>query len=139
MQQMKSVYGLNKFKGAQNQYVEQSILTASPADLVTMLYEAAIKNVKFSKNAIDDKNYELSNTHLKKSQEIIDELIKGLDMSFDMSNDMLLIYEFILNQLVESNISKNGKNLEDVESILTQLHQTWKEAVVLSRTQKISV
>ncbi len=139
MQKLQSVYGMNKFKGAQNQYLEQSILTASPAELVTMLYEAAIKNIKYSIVAIDDKNYELSNTHIKKSQEIVDELIKGLDLSFELSSDILLLYEFILMELVESNITKDNEKLKTTEDLITQMYQTWKTAVVSSRLQRVSV
>jgi len=139
MQKLQSVYGINKFKGAQNQYLEQSILTASPADLVTMLYEAAIKNIKYSIIAIDDKNYELSNNHIKKSQDIVDELIKELDLSYDLSSDILMLYEFILMELVESNISKDNQKLKVTEDLLTQMCQTWKTAVQSSRVQRVSV
>jgi len=139
MQKLQTVYCLAKSKGAGNQYKEQSVMTASPGDLVTMLYEAAIKNVKLSKIAIEEKNYDLSNRHLTKSQDIVDELIKGLDLKYGMANDLMQLYDYVISELVESNISKNDEKLDNVLDILNEMSDTWKMAVTSTRTQQLSV
>ena len=98
---MQAIIGIKK--DVSNQYREQSILTASPGDLVVILYEGCIKKIRFAKICINDNEIEQCSKHLLKAQEFIDELIKGLDFNYTLSNDLLKLYDFIL--MVYSKIS----------------------------------
>lgn len=57
-----------------NPYLENSIQTASPGQLLLMLYDAAMKQCKLGIDAIEQKQVQQANTALIKCQDIIQEM-----------------------------------------------------------------
>jgi len=121
---------------AYQQYQYNSIMSASPERLLLMLLEGAIKFVKLARKAIEEKDIEETNLYLTKAQDIIAELNQSLDMSFDISENLAGIYDFLYRQLVDANIKKDAEALDVVESMLAELKSTWEEAYIsLKKTQ----
>lgn len=109
-------------------YRQQGVLTASPGDLVVMLYDGCIKQVKLARMAIGDRNIEKANTALQKAQDIIMELINSLDMHFSIARDLLDLYQFVLAQLTHINATKDGSAIDGVLEVLTPLREAWAQA-----------
>ena len=109
------------------EYLKQSVMTASPADLIVMLYDGCIKNVKLAEICLND-NGDLSgvHVHLLSAQEIIMELVNCLDPSVELSAQLLDIYDFLLRMLREMNLKKDLSLLPDVLEILTSMRDTWR-------------
>ncbi len=63
-----------------------------------------------------------------KAQDIIAELNQSLDMSYDISENLASIYDFLYRQLVDANIKKDAEILDVVESMLVDLKDTWEQA-----------
>src|SRR6056297_1824584 len=93
----------NRTKNFANAYQEQSVMTATPAELTLMLYNACIKDIRKGKEYFSQKQYEKTNASLQKAQQIIEELSATLDMSYPISKDMKQLYDFILMNLVQGN------------------------------------
>ncbi len=109
------------------EYLKQSVMTASPAELIVMLFDACIKNVKLAKICLEDSNdYSGVNTHFINAQEIIMELINCLDTSIELSSQLLDIYDFLIRSIREMNIKKDIKLLPDVLDILYSMRDTWQ-------------
>lgn len=109
------------------EYLKQSVMTASPAELIVMLFDACIKNLKLAAICLEDnKDYSGSHTHFVKTQEIIMELVNCLDSSVDLSTQLLDIYEFLLRTIREMNIKKDLSLLPDVIEILSSMRDTWQ-------------
>lgn len=126
-------------RNASNQYREQSIMTASPGDLVVMLYDGCIKHVKLTRISIQEDEIEKSSYHILKAQDFIDELIKGLDFNYSLSKDLLRLYEFIQYEMIQFNISKDVTKLDGVEYLLTDMKNTWETTVYQFRMQQQTV
>jgi len=118
---------------AYQQYQYNSIMSASPERLVLMLFEGAIKLVKLARKAILEKDMEGANNNLTRAQDIIAELDRSLDMSYDISQSLAGIYDFLYRQLVDANIKKDAELLDVVESMLKELKDTWEQAYVNSK------
>lgn len=109
------------------EYLKQSVLTASPAELIVMLFDGCIKQLRLAEISLtDNKDLGATNQHLVHAQEIISELINCLDMSIDLSSKLLEIYDFLLRTIRQMNISKDLSQLPDVLSILTSMRDTWQ-------------
>lgn len=110
------------------QYTELSGMTATPGELLIMLFNAEIKNIK--KAIICIKNRDVVNSHncLKKAQDIITELIVSLDETYQISKELKPLYLFIKRELIAANINKDMEKLEKLLPIVTELRDTWKEA-----------
>lgn len=118
---------------AYQQYQYNSIMSASPERLVLMLFEGAIRFVKLARKAIEEKDIAGANENLTKAQDIIAELNQSLDMSYDISENLASIYDFLYRQLVDANIKKDAELLDVVESMLKELKDTWEQAYVNSK------
>ncbi|MDR0249167.1 MAG: flagellar export chaperone FliS [Oscillospiraceae bacterium] len=121
-----------------SQYREQSAATASPGELTLMLYDGCVKNLKLSKLYIGERDYAKANDTSKKAQAIVDELIKTLDLRYDVASQMLSLYDFVLRTIVEGNVQKDAAKIDTAIEFISELRDTWHQAVRLNR-QKVMV
>ena len=120
----------------QDAYRKQDVMTASSVDLIIMLYDALKKNIVLGRRGIDKKDLQSSHKNLIKAQEIVTELINCLDMNYQISEELLAIYDFILRNIEEANIRKDKEPLEPVIEMIDSLREAWKE---ISSTNKGSM
>ncbi|MFI2130086.1 flagellar export chaperone FliS [Lysinibacillus fusiformis] len=121
---------------AQNAYKQNSVTTASPGELTLMLYNGCLKFLNKAKQAIQEKNVQEKNTNLLKAQAIISELMATLNMDIEISKQMLPLYEYMNHRLVESNIQNDLAIIEEVEGLVTEFRDTWKEVIRINRQQQ---
>ncbi len=116
------------------QYKQNSVMTASPQELTLMLYNGALKFIGLSKIHIEKKDIPKANESIIRAQDIIQELNITLNMDYEMSTGLRSIYTYILEVLVDANISKEIKYLDEAAEMVTELRDTWKEAIKISKT-----
>ena len=121
---------------AQNAYKQNSVTTASPGDLTLMLYNGCLKFLNKAKHAIQEKNVEEKNTNLIKAQAIISELMATLNMDIEISKNMFALYEYMNHRLVGANIQNDVAIIEEVEGLMTEFRDTWKEVIRINRQQQ---
>ena len=121
---------------AYNAYKQNSVTTASPGELTLMLYNGCLKFLNKAKIAIQEKNVQEKNTNLQKSQAIIAELMSTLNMDIEISKQMLPLYEYMNHRLVEANIQNDVAIIEEVEGLVTEFRDTWKEVLRINRQQQ---
>lgn len=119
--------------GAYAQYQNNKIMTASPAELVLMLYEGAIKFCNIAITAIGSREVEKAHINIIKTQRIVDHLRITLDMRYPVAQDFERMYTYLSKRLVEANISKDAEILEEVNGHLRSIRDTWKEVMRVSR------
>lgn len=114
---------------AYNAYKNNSVMTASPAKLVLMLYDGAIKNLKLAEIAIEDSDIEKVNTYIKKAQDIISEFMITLNFEAggDIAKNLYQLYEYMYNRLVRANISKDIEGIREVKKHLEELRDAWAQ------------
>ena len=117
----------------QDAYRRQDVLTAGPVDLIVMLYDGLKKNIILGKRGIIKKDVPGAHKHLIKAQLIITELINSLDMNYEISEDLLGLYEFALKSLEDANMHKDVEPLEPVIEMVDSFRDAWKEISVMSR------
>lgn len=108
------------------QYKKQNVMMANPMELVIMLYNGAIKQLRLSEIEIGNANLEAANEHLQAAQDIVMELMMGLDLSYGIAQDLLRLYEYVHHEIVGINASKNAGGIEPVVQIMTQLRDAWE-------------
>ena len=116
------------------QYQKNKILTASPAEITLMLYEGAIKFCNVAIIAIEQNDIEKAHNNIRKTQRIIEEFRNTLDHQYPVAEDFDRIYVYVLRRLFEANLKKDKEILEEVNTHLRSLRDTWKE--VMKRCNK---
>ena len=120
-------------KNAYSQYANNRILTASPAELKLMLYEGAIKFCNIAIMAIENKDIEKAHTNIMKAQRIIEEFQLTLDFKYEIANDFNNVYNYLMQRLREANLTKDKEILEEVNTHLRVMRDTWKEVMKLAK------
>ena len=118
---------------AYTQYNNSKILTASPSELVLMLYEGASKFSNIAIVAIEGKDIQKSHVNIIKVEKIIDHLRLTLDMKYPVANDFDRVYEYLSRRLVEANLKKDKEIMAEVCMHLRSMRDTWKEVMRINR------
>lgn len=117
------------------QYNNNKVLTASPAELTLMLYEGAIKFCNIAESAIEQKDVQKAHTNIIKVQHIIDYLRQTLDMKYPVAQDFERIYVYLTQRLIEANVKKDIEILQEVNTHLHSVRDTWKEVMQINRAK----
>lgn len=120
----------------QEQYLRTQINTASPSDLTLMLFNGCLRFIKQAEKFMETKNYEQKNLYIGKATNIISELNLTLDMQFEISHSLRALYQFIYEQLAAANITNNLEGLTEAYDMITELRDTWAEAMKQAKMQE---
>ena len=117
-------------------YKKQQILTATPETLTLMLYNGCLKFIKEGSDALAEKNYEAANISLQKAQNIISEFRVTLNMDYEISHQLLPLYNYAYDRLVEGNLDDNLDAIKEATDIITELRDAWAQAMKKAREEK---
>ncbi|MBR7552690.1 flagellar export chaperone FliS [Allobacillus sp. GCM10007491] len=117
-------------------YQQNSIQTASPGELTMMLYNGCLKFIRLAKKGIENENIEQKNVNIQKAQNIINELMVTLNPEVEISNQMRPLYDYMNRQLIQANIKNDVEILSEVEGLVSEFRDTWKEVLKLNKQQK---
>ena len=119
------------------QYKNSKILTATPAELTLMLYEGAIKFCNIAIDGCKDKDIQKAHTHIVKTEKIIDHLRMTLDMRYPVAMEFEKIYSYLSRRLTEANMTKDPEILEEVNTHLRSVRDTWKEVMRINNQKGV--
>jgi flagellar secretion chaperone FliS len=115
-------------------YRANSILTASPGQLVLLLYDAALNSLAIARKACDEapadpRKLEQVHTQLVKAQKIIAELqgTLNLEAGGEFARTMHRLYDYYDRRLVEANLKKQSAPIAEVERLLGEVRNAWSE------------
>ena len=117
-------------------YRRQQILNAPPEQLTLMLYNGCLKFIDEGAVAIEEKKYEDANTYLQKAQRIISEFRLTLNMEYEISHQLLPLYNYVYDRLVEGNIKSNTSKIHEAKEIISELRDAWAEAMKKARIER---
>lgn len=111
-----------------NAYKQNSVNMASKEQLLLMLVDGAVKYTKVARIAIEKKDIPRAHQELVRVQDIFTELIVTLDRnSGNFANDLLNLYDFIKSKLVEANLKKDVKIIDEVLPFIEEIRDMWHE------------
>ena len=114
-------------------YQQVATQTASPGQLVLMLYDGALRFLEQARRGFaheDPLDFNLTiNNNLLRAQAIINELNLCLDMEAggEFSATMRRLYNYFDAQLQQSNQHKTVEGINEVSARLTVLRDAWAE------------
>ena len=117
-------------------YRENSIASARPEDLALMMYNGLMKFIAKAQEEIRSKSLEAAHNTLLRCQDIVFEFQYTLNMDYAVSNNLMLLYDYLYNRLIEANAKKDCEILDEVLGFVTELRDTWVEVVRLNKEQK---
>ena len=108
-------------------YQVNGISTSSQSQLIIMLYDGALQAVNQSIQCMSRQEIAEQSRYILKAQDIINELSLALDMKQggEVAKTLEQLYQFVLNQLIQANITSDKMYLESVIKVLSPLRDAW--------------
>ena len=109
-------------------YRESSVLTASPAQLIVMLYDGAGRFLMQAEAAAGEGAWLHAADRVAKAEAIVDELLITLDLQAGQVAERLqAIYVFCKRELIAARIEQDAERLVRVRGLLRELRDAWHE------------
>jgi len=126
-------------------YRANAVLTASPGQLVLMLYDGALRSLALAREAFgrpeeDVRRLEVINHQLLKAQAIINELQGGLNFEAggEVATTLDRLYNYYNRRLFEANLRKEIAPIKDVERMLGDLRDGWAEMLAKQNSGQVA-
>jgi flagellar secretion chaperone FliS len=120
---------MNPYASAKQAYTESSVLTATPEQLVVMLYDGAIRFLTQAAAALRAGDRQQSTARLRRAEAIIAELNMTLDMQRggEVAGRLRSIYLFAKRHLIEAQLKSDPERIDHVIGLLSELRESWAE------------
>jgi flagellar secretion chaperone FliS len=107
-------------------YREASVMTASPEQLVVMLYDGAGRFLRQAEAAMVEGAWQHAGERLSRAEAIIDELLATLDMDAgEIAERLQAIYVFCKSRLIEARRERDPERVQQVVRLLANLRDAW--------------
>ncbi len=122
---------MNPYMKRQNAYKQTAINTASKEQLVLMLYDGVVRFSEQGRQAIENKDIEKKQFALVRSQDIIFELINGLDYERggEIATNLSRLYSYAIKRLVDANLKNDTTGIDEAQNIFRNLREAWAGAM----------
>jgi len=117
-------------------YKRQQVMTATPEALTLMLYNGCLKFIDEGIQHVNAKDWEKANTALQKAQNIISEFRITLNMDYDISHQLMPLYNYAYDRLVEGNMKSDTEQIKEARNIIKELRDAWAQAMKKARAEK---
>lgn len=114
---------------ARAHYERDTVLSASPARLLTLLYDRLVLDLDRAEQAQVTGDFAEASKQLLHAQDIVSELSASLkpDM-WDGGPGLLALYGYVSSTLVSANVSRNVSDTREAKRLVTPLRDAWHQA-----------
>jgi flagellar secretion chaperone FliS len=112
-------------------YMEDGVATATPVQLVVMLFDRLVRDLVEGADAIDARDTVRAHEALVHAQDIVVALLGALDTDrWDHANSLKGLYVWIVNELISANVLKDRSRVDACRTVVEPLRDAWREAEV---------
>jgi flagellar protein FliS len=121
---------------AHNAYLESHILTADPLQLIRLMYQAAIGEVRSARVHLKNREIRSRSSALVKACSILTELTVSLDHrnGGEYADRLRELYAYMMQKLTEANFKQHDEPMAEVQGLLSTLLEGWEGAQQQSRS-----
>ncbi|WP_337010455.1 flagellar export chaperone FliS [Pantoea sp. AS142] len=112
--------------------VESAVMSASQQQLVVMLFDGALSALIRARLFMQDGNIEGKGSSISKAINIIEAGLKeGLteNRGDELADNLLGLYNYMTRRLLQANLHNDVAAVEEVEGLLRNIADAWKEVV----------
>jgi flagellar protein FliS len=108
--------------------VESRVESASPHELITLLFEGLLTTLSAAKVHMTSGNIEAKSQAITKASRIITEGLKGsLDpRGGDLSSNLGLLYDYCVASLMQAHLKNDAALIDEVVGLIGPVSETWK-------------
>lgn len=110
--------------------VESAVMSASQQQLVIMLFDGALSALVRARLFLADGNIPAKGLALSKAINIIENGLKvGLveNNGDELTHNLIALYAYMVRRLLHANVNNDASAIEEVENLLRNIADGWKE------------
>jgi flagellar protein FliS len=119
---------MNAALKAQQRYLDDAILSASPERLLTMLYDRLMLDIERGEAAQRREDWNEANAQLQHAQAIVTELNASLTDAWESSTQLRAVYTFLTQTLIGANIGRDPDRTHACLDFVAPLRDAWHTA-----------
>jgi flagellar protein FliS len=121
-----------------NAYRQTAVTTASKEQVLIMLYEGAIKQLRKASECCQKNDLAGKGTAVGKAHDIVNELSNSLDFAVggEVAKNLERLYGFMIEQITQGNINNDADKFDQARGMLETLLEGWKGAVAQLQAAK---
>lgn len=129
---------MNKINPYLKEYKKNQVETATPEQVLILLFDGAIQYLNRAKVALNEGNNAQFHSNLLGCEKILMEFMNTLDMrqGGSLAENLYKLYDYYYRTLINSGISRNLKGIDEVLKHLIGLRETWQKAIEIANAEK---
>ncbi|HAW0685067.1 TPA: flagellar export chaperone FliS [Escherichia coli] len=114
--------------------VESAVMSASQQQLVTMLFDGVLSALVRARLFMQDNNQQGKGVSLSKAA--INIIENGLRVSLDedskdeLTQNLIALYSYMVRRLLQANLRNDVSAVEEVEALMRNIADAWKESLL---------
>ncbi|WP_018150475.1 flagellar export chaperone FliS [Leeia oryzae] len=112
-----------------NVNIDSAVLSASPVELIVMLYDGAMAAIMRAKGEIEQKNFPAKSALISKATNIVVALRGALNLQIggELALNLQDLYLYVEKTLMEANLKNDPALLDEAHKLLAELRGAWEE------------
>jgi flagellar secretion chaperone FliS len=127
------------YTAARARYASDSTDTASPARLLTMLYDRLVSDLAAAEAAIHRDDITVTGDRLGRAQEILLELAATLDIeAWPEGEPLRRLYFWMVNELWTARLHKRPEKVAECRQLIEPLRDAWRMAAIETSQREVT-
>ncbi|EHM45990.1 MAG: flagellar export chaperone FliS [Yokenella regensburgei] len=110
--------------------LESAVLSASPHQLVVMLFDGALSAMVRARLFLEQGDIVAKGESLSKAINIIDNGLKAglnMDVGGELPHNLSALYDYMVRRLLHANLRNDVAAISEVEALLNNIADAWKQ------------
>jgi len=122
-----------------DQYRKAAVTSASPLQLVVMLYDGALRFMEAGKHAMETGDLYKQNENLQRAQKIVAELTGTLDLEKggEIAQNLAALYSFVYDRLVQANVTDQSSYIDQAIKVMSDLREGWSRLTAQDKAPQL--
>ena len=116
-------------KQQRDRYLADTVMSASPTRLLTMLYDRLLLDLDRARQAQAERAWPVASKNLMHAQDIVAELTSSLKVeAWEGGERLLALYTYVSSALIAAHVDRDSERIRECIALLEPLRQAWHEA-----------
>jgi flagellar secretion chaperone FliS len=127
------------YTAARARYASDSTDTASPARLLTMLYDRLVSDLAAAEASMHRGEISITGDRIGRAQEILLELATTLDIeAWPEGEPLRRLYFWMVSELWTARLRKNPQKVAECRQLMEPLRDAWRMAAIQTSQREVS-
>ena len=110
--------------------VESGVMSASPHQLIVMLFDGAQASIRAARLHLEDGNIAAKGAAISKALDIINSGLRAVldgDKGGEVAIQLDSLYDYIARRLLDANLRNDVAGLDEAERLIEEVASAWRE------------